>query len=107
MPKSPSLTLAAALVPSAGEHSKFGCESVRGGHITAGVSIVGQHSLGLHRRQSLYLGRCERGGKGERRKKMIVEGAWILVVAVVVFAAIVTVVLVGSGKLYNPDRSHE
>jgi hypothetical protein len=38
---------------------------------------------------------------------MIVEGAWILVVAVVVFAAIVTVVLVGSGKLYNPDRSHE
>jgi hypothetical protein len=38
---------------------------------------------------------------------MIVEGAWVLVVAVVVFAATVTVVLVGSGKLYNPDRSHE
>jgi len=38
---------------------------------------------------------------------MIVEGAWVLVVAVVVFAATVTVVLVGSAKLYNPDRSHE
>jgi len=38
---------------------------------------------------------------------MIVEGAWILVVAGVVFAAVVIVVLVTSGKLYNPDRSHE
>jgi hypothetical protein len=38
---------------------------------------------------------------------MIVEGAWILVVAGVVFAAIVIVVLITSGKLYNPDRSHE
>jgi archaellin len=38
---------------------------------------------------------------------MIVEGAWVLVIAAVVFAAIVAVVLVGSGKLYNPDRSHE
>ena len=38
---------------------------------------------------------------------MIVEGAWIIVVAGVVFAATVIVVLVGSGKLYNPDRSHE
>ena len=38
---------------------------------------------------------------------MIVEGAWVLVIAVVVFTAIVAVVLVGSGKLYNPDRSHE
>jgi len=38
---------------------------------------------------------------------MIVEGAWILVVAGVVFAGIIVVVLVTSGKLYNPDRSHE
>jgi hypothetical protein len=38
---------------------------------------------------------------------MIVEGAWILVVAGVVFAATVIIVLVTSGKLYNPDRSHE
>ena len=38
---------------------------------------------------------------------MVVEGAWILVVAAVVFAATVAVVLVSSGKLYNPDRSHE
>jgi archaellin len=38
---------------------------------------------------------------------MIVEGAWVLVVAVVVLAAVIAVVLVGSGKLYNPDRSHE
>jgi hypothetical protein len=38
---------------------------------------------------------------------MIVEGAWILVVAAVVFTAVVAVVLVSSGKLYNPDRSHE
>jgi hypothetical protein len=38
---------------------------------------------------------------------MIVEGAWIIVVAGVVFAAVVIVVLVVSGKLYNPDRSHE
>ena len=52
-------------------------------------------------------GRGEGGGKGERRKKMIIEGAWVLVIAAVTFAAIVAVVLVGSGKLYNPDRSHE
>jgi hypothetical protein len=38
---------------------------------------------------------------------MIIEGAWVLVIAVVVFAATVTVVLVGSGKLYDFDRSHE
>ena len=38
---------------------------------------------------------------------MIVEGAWVLVVAAAAFAAIVIVVLVTSGKLYNPDRSHE
>jgi hypothetical protein len=38
---------------------------------------------------------------------MIVEGAWVLVIAVVTFAAIVTVVLLGSAKLYDPDRSHE
>jgi len=49
----------------------------------------------------------EDGGKGEWRKKMIVEGAWIIVVAGVVFAAVVIVVLVVSGKLYDPDRSHE
>jgi hypothetical protein len=48
------------------------------------------------------------GGKGERaEEKMIIEGAWILVIAVVTFAAIVTVVLLGSAKLYDPDRSHE
>jgi hypothetical protein len=40
-------------------------------------------------------------------EKMIVEGAWILVVAGVVFAGVIIVVLVTSGKLYNPDRSHE
>ena len=38
---------------------------------------------------------------------MIVEGAWVLVVAGVVFAATVIIVLVVSGKLYDPDRSHE
>jgi hypothetical protein len=37
----------------------------------------------------------------------MVEGAWIIVVAVVAFAAIVGIVLLGSGKLYDPDRSHE
>ncbi len=37
----------------------------------------------------------------------MIEGAWIIVVAVVAFAAIVSVVLLGSGKLYDPDRSHE
>jgi hypothetical protein len=48
------------------------------------------------------------GGKGERaEEKMNIEGAWILVIAVVTFAAIVTVVLLGSAKLYDPDRSHE
>jgi hypothetical protein len=48
------------------------------------------------------------GGKGERaEEKMIIEGAWILVIAVVTFAAIVTVVLLGSAKLYDPDRSHD
>ena len=38
---------------------------------------------------------------------MIFEGPWLLVIAVATFAAIVIVVLLGSGKLYNPDRSHE
>ena len=38
---------------------------------------------------------------------MIIEGAWVIVVAGLVFAATVIVVLVFSGKLYNPDRSHE
>jgi hypothetical protein len=38
---------------------------------------------------------------------MIVEGAWVLAIAAVVFVAVIAVVLVGSGKLYNPDRSHE
>jgi hypothetical protein len=38
---------------------------------------------------------------------MIIEGAWVLVIAVVVFAATVAVVLIGSGKLYDLDRSHE
>jgi len=37
----------------------------------------------------------------------MIEGAWIIVVAVVAFGAIVSVVLLGSGKLYDPDRSHE
>jgi hypothetical protein len=38
---------------------------------------------------------------------MIVEGAWVLLIAVVAFTAIVTVVLLGSGKLYDPDRSRQ
>jgi len=38
---------------------------------------------------------------------MIVEGAWILVVAGAVIAAIIIMVLVTSGRLYNPDRSDE
>ena len=38
---------------------------------------------------------------------MIVEGAWIVVVAAAVFLATIMLVLVVSGKLYNPDRSHE
>jgi hypothetical protein len=38
---------------------------------------------------------------------MIVEGAWVLVVALAAFAGTVTVVLLSSPKLYNPDRSHE
>lgn len=38
---------------------------------------------------------------------MIVEGAWIVVVAAVVFLGTIILVLVVSGKLYNPDRSHE
>jgi hypothetical protein len=42
-----------------------------------------------------------------RRGKMMIEGAWIIAVAVVAFGAIVTVVLLGSPKLYDPDRSHE
>jgi hypothetical protein len=37
----------------------------------------------------------------------MIEGEWIIVVAIVAFAAIVSVVLLGSGKLYDPDRSHE
>jgi hypothetical protein len=46
-------------------------------------------------------------GQRQAEEKMIVEGAWVLVIAIVTFAAIVTVVLVGSAKLYDPDRSHE
>jgi len=38
---------------------------------------------------------------------MLFEGAWIIVVAVVALVSIIGIVLVGSGKLYNPDRSHE
>jgi hypothetical protein len=38
---------------------------------------------------------------------MIVEGAWIIVVAGAVITATIITVLVGSGRLYNPDRSHE
>jgi len=38
---------------------------------------------------------------------MIVEGAWIVVVAAAVFVATIVLVLIVSGKLYNPDRSHE
>jgi hypothetical protein len=38
---------------------------------------------------------------------MIVEGAWVLVVAVATFAAIVAVVLLTSEKLYDPNRAHE
>lgn len=38
---------------------------------------------------------------------MIVEGAWVIVIAVAAFAAIVAVVLLTSGKLYDPDRSRE
>jgi uncharacterized integral membrane protein len=38
---------------------------------------------------------------------MIVEGAWIIVVAGAVITATIIMVLVGSGRLYNPDRSHE
>ena len=49
----------------------------------------------------------EYGGKGKWRKEMIVEGAWIIVVAAAVFLATIAIVLVTSGKLYNPDRSHE
>jgi hypothetical protein len=111
MPK--SLALAAALVPSAGEHSKFDCESVRDGRITAGVSIVGQHSLRgsatrnySHCRQSLCLAAASVAAR-RAEEKMIVEGAWVLVIAVVTFTTIVAVVLLGSGKLYNPDRSRE
>ena len=53
-------------------------------------------------------GRRRRGGWRQRRaEEKMIEGAWILVIAGVVFAAIVAVVLLGSGKLYDPDRSHE
>jgi hypothetical protein len=38
---------------------------------------------------------------------MIVEGVWILVVAGAVIAATIMMVLVSSGRLYNPDRSNE
>jgi hypothetical protein len=64
---------------------------------------------GAHRRQFLYLaaGAGGEGGKRRAEEKMIIEGAWVLVIAVAAFAAIVAVVLLGSGKLYNPDRSHE
>jgi hypothetical protein len=47
------------------------------------------------------------GGKGERRKEMIFEGGWVIVVAAIAFAAIVIIVLLISGELYDPDRSHE
>jgi hypothetical protein len=37
----------------------------------------------------------------------MVEGAWIIVVAVVAFATIVGVVLLVSEKLYDPNRSRQ
>jgi hypothetical protein len=37
----------------------------------------------------------------------MIEDAWIIAVAVVTFATIVGVVLLVSGKLYDPDRSHQ
>jgi hypothetical protein len=47
------------------------------------------------------------GGKGEWREKMIVEGAWVLLVAVATFSAVVIVVLLTSEKLYDPNRAHK
>jgi len=38
---------------------------------------------------------------------MIVEGAWVLVVGVVTLAAVITVVLLTSEKLYDPNRAHK
>jgi hypothetical protein len=51
--------------------------------------------------------RLAAGGKGEWREKMIVEGAWVLVVGIATFAAVVTVVLLTSEKLYDPNRAHK
>src|SRR4051812_29780531 len=112
MPKSP-LTLAAALVPSAGEQSNSICESVRRWthrrrrfHRPA---FPGKERHETTPPQAICASGHRRRGSWQRRAEedMIVEGAWVLVIAVVVFTAIVAVVLVGSGKLYNPDRSHE
>src|SRR5690348_1969357 len=41
------------------------------------------------------------------RVEMIVEGAWVLVVGVVTLAAVITVVLLTSEKLYDPNRAHK
>ena len=60
---------------------------------------IGQQGNGRLRRRGLVAKRAE--------EKMIVEGAWIVVVAAAVFLATIMLVLVVSGKLYNPDRSHE
>jgi hypothetical protein len=38
---------------------------------------------------------------------MIVEGAWVLLVAVATFSAVVIVVLLTSEKLYDPNRAHK
>lgn len=48
---------------------------------------------------------ASRSDKGEERK--MIEGAWIIVVAVVAFATIVGVVLLVSEKLYDPNRSRQ
>jgi hypothetical protein len=98
------------LVPSAGEHSKFDCESVRGGRITTGVSIVSSASgreRAVKQTPPQAISVSDRGAVVEAEEKMIIEGAWVLVIAVVVFSATVAVVLIGSGKLYDLDRSHE
>jgi len=47
----------------------------------------------------------EGSDKGEEGK--MIEGAWIIVVAVVAFATIVGVVLLVSEKLYDPNRSRQ
>ena len=37
----------------------------------------------------------------------MIEGAWVILIAVAASSAIVGVVLLVSGTLYDPDRSHE